>query len=177
MMKHLPILLIILSLTSCYTSKKATKDIVKAQTSYPSVVAKACLSYYPTKDSIAYVEKFLPGKTDTVENYIDVECPPSLLDTVKVPYIVRAKCPPSIIRVDTVVNETFNYYEDTRKITVFIDSLVVLKEKNTKLEVERKLYKQRSFNYLRILIITALAIILYILFKMQTYDNIKTMLR
>jgi cell fate (sporulation/competence/biofilm development) regulator YmcA (YheA/YmcA/DUF963 family) len=49
---------LLLILTGCYTSKKAEKDINKAQLSYPEIVAKKCSEIYPCKIEPVRIDSF-----------------------------------------------------------------------------------------------------------------------
>ena len=107
-------LILIFLLSSCYSSKRAVQDIVKAQSAYPDKVAEACSNYYPTKDSVIRETEYIKGETDTLINYVELDC-----DTVtEVKYknrIIRVKQPVKT-RVDTFIKKVFKSIERTDKL-------------------------------------------------------------
>jgi hypothetical protein len=115
---------------SCYTAKKATKEVVKAQTIFPKVVRNACANYYPGTDSVSREIIYSPGRVDTFDNYVEVDCGNYFIDSVlihdTIPKIVRAKCPPSTVRVDTFFDRNYHTITDDAKTEVFRDSIINL---------------------------------------------------
>lgn len=64
-------------LSSCYTAKKAEKQLDKAIAEYPAMAAEK------TRDRFPCITTAETVRTDTVYELIDVECPPSGIDTFK----------------------------------------------------------------------------------------------
>lgn len=63
-------------LSSCYTAKKAEKQLDKAIAEYPAMAAEK------TRDRFPCITTAETVRTDTVYELIDVECPPSDFKTV-----------------------------------------------------------------------------------------------
>jgi hypothetical protein len=121
------ILLLSLILAGCYTAKKATKQIAKAQAIHPEVVAGACISYYPTKDSIVERKIYLPGKVVTLPGKtITINCDSIVAAAKSTPSnstLVSSKsvsvpCPPSTHQVDTFYAFKEKYQESSAKLKV-----------------------------------------------------------
>lgn len=106
------------ALTGCYTQKKATEQVEKANDKFPAIVAKLARDKYPCKDLL---------KPDTTTIYqdsiilVEIECP---------------ELPTEVIRVDTVNNvitrtvrvpvnmpvqirTVTKWYEDSAKLKLF----------------------------------------------------------
>lgn len=60
------ILIVLMLLSSCYTTNKAKQQVSKAHALKPEVTAELCGSFYPIKDSISYKFEFIQGKSDTL---------------------------------------------------------------------------------------------------------------
>ena len=116
-MKNLfPILLILLS--SCYTEKRARIHVNKAHSVHPVVVAEACASLYPVKDSIVIKKEYIQGKSDTLLQFVEVNCDSVIHDTIPGnDRIIRMPCPPSIKRVDTFIDHQYHTVENTAKVS------------------------------------------------------------
>lgn len=113
-MRNFQIILSLLAttlLTSCYSEKQASRQLVKAQTNYSGVVAKYCSQLYPVKernrDSIVYLvgkdEVFLSRPIDRNE---------IVASTIKIPHSSKEY----IYRVDTVMVFKDKVIEDVAKI-------------------------------------------------------------
>lgn len=98
--------------SGCYSEKRATRQVVRAQATYPSVVAGNCGEWYPPLESTKEVVKYKPGiPVVGPTKYVTVDCDsvveankgkgtanqgtPSKRNTVTIP------CPPDTTRVDT----------------------------------------------------------------------------
>lgn len=111
-------LLAILLLSSCYTAKVATKRISKANALQPAATAAACAIYYPTKDSVRVIQKTLPGRVDTVKNYVTIDCDKVIKDKILIHdttpgAIITVPCPPSTHAVDTFIDHQYHTVENT----------------------------------------------------------------
>lgn len=105
-------LLILILLSSCYTDKKATKQVVKAHAFKPEITANLCNSFYPVKDSIIRETNFIQGKTDTV-TFLSVD---TIHDTTNgVVYLDRINYK-TIRKTDTVIKTHIQYRESTSKV-------------------------------------------------------------
>lgn len=94
----------LVSLTSCYTPKRAGKDLAKVGVLYPQLLASYCeISYRPLQESYDSIY-YLKGAelfTDTIYSYIDCD---TVSDKDVVPHnIVSVPCPVGIKVTDTVV--------------------------------------------------------------------------
>lgn len=63
-------------LFSCYTPKKAKKDLDKAYTHHPNEVAKFASDKYPCKDGVIEIVH------DTSYDFIEIACPDAFIDTI-----------------------------------------------------------------------------------------------
>lgn len=105
-------LLILILLSSCYTDKKATKQVVKAHAIKPKITANLCNSFYPIKDSIIKETNFIQGKTDTV-TFLSFD---TIHDTLNgVVYLDRVNYK-TIRKTDTVIKTHIQYKESTSKV-------------------------------------------------------------
>lgn len=98
-MKYTCIALLLL-LSSCYTPKKAERQMLKAKAHYPEMVAGNCADWYPPVDSIDTKIVYKPGaplppRIDTVT----VDC-----DSAK--GIVKLPCPPCQQKAPDTVETT-----------------------------------------------------------------------
>lgn len=103
-------LLILMILSSCYTDRKATKQVVKAHAIKPKITANLCNSFYPVKDSIVKESIFIEGKHDTITNLVT--------DTLinKDTTIIINNVYKYINRTDTLFKTHIQYKESTSKL-------------------------------------------------------------
>lgn len=132
-------IVLLLILSSCYTDRKATKQVIKAHAIKPSITANLCSSFYPVKDSIIKETKFIEGKKDTVTNLVT----DTLInnDTVKIINTVYRY----INRTDTVNKTHIQYRESTSKLkdlSYKLTDLKLLKSANN--EKIKQLKKSRN---------------------------------
>lgn len=100
-MKILLTVLAIALLASCYTERKASRQVVKAQADYPGLVGGLCSDFYPPIESIKEKIVHLPGEVQIIPgNTVTIDC-----DTVRGQSIVRVPCPPSTRQVDTLYRD------------------------------------------------------------------------
>lgn len=96
---------LLVSLASCYTAKKAGKDLARVGVLYPQLLARCCeVSYRPLQESYDSIY-YLKGTeifNDTIYSYIDCD---TVSDKDVVPHnnIVSVPCPVAIKVTDTVV--------------------------------------------------------------------------
>ncbi|MEZ5016975.1 MAG: hypothetical protein R2800_07970 [Flavipsychrobacter sp.] len=98
------VLCISMMLLGCYSQRTATRQLLKVQTYYPSVLSQLCSDLYPplvfTKDSITY----LKGDMEQEVVFVEVDCDSILKARIgKIVEPVKIPCPPSVYRVDTLV--------------------------------------------------------------------------
>lgn len=103
----------LLLMSSCYGPKKARKQVVRAQATYPAVLAQICADTYPVRVVDSTRTEYLPGQIVTKIDTVEADCPPDANGEVKT---VRIPCPPSTNRVDTFVSVQFRQVENTAKI-------------------------------------------------------------
>lgn len=73
-MKLLPIALLLL-VSSCYTPRKAERQVIKAKAHYPEMIAGACADWYPSLDSTGTSTEIKPGvELPPVINQVQVNC-------------------------------------------------------------------------------------------------------
>lgn len=162
------ILLILLFFCSCYNSKKAAKQIDKANDKYPELVAELARDKYPCtdlltpdttviyKDSLVFVDVECPEvipaevviKTDTVNNIIT--------RTVRVP-----------VHLPIQIRTINKWYEDSAKLKLLTITLNKANTANVKLNevnvsLSDKVAAKSKENWLwRIIALVLLAILLY----------------
>ena len=138
------LLIVLILFSSCYTQKKAKKDIYKIKGNYPKLLDKYCADEFRSdrKDSI------IKGDTVTITDTLFdsdtffVDCPPNALKVVKVP------CPPSktikeySLRVDTLYRE---FPESLAKIKHLTNENEELKKENANLNKEVATLKKKLF--------------------------------
>lgn len=113
-MKKLILLLIIISFASCYTAKKAQKQIVRAHITFPEISVNFCENTFPTKDSVVEITKIIKGKDivkyDTIK---EIDCDSVVSDVdANNKILIRYK---NIYRTDTITKEKLVYQENTAK--------------------------------------------------------------
>lgn len=113
MIKYLLIILPIVILSGCYSANKAGKQMAKAYAFHPAVAADNCGLWFPIKEKEVTKVEYKQGKTDTINNYVIVDC-----DTVTntVTKVVKVKCPPSTHTVDTFIKEVVLVKENTANL-------------------------------------------------------------
>lgn len=147
-MKNIFIITISLVLSSCYTTDKANRRMIKIHTHYPEILAAFCAQTYPpieyVRDSIVY----RAGKE--IISYAYIDC-----DTVRGTKATKFKIPcPGNTRVDTV----WHYKE---KQAVNKAAIAVLENKLT--DALHKNAVLRNTN--KILLCVTAVLALYFLFK------------
>lgn len=128
--------LIISCFTGCYTQKKATDQVNKANDKYPDVVAKLARDKYPCTDLL---------KPDTAILYRDttvyIECPDSIPSTFEVirrdtvnNTVVRTVRVPVTLPVKTVYID--RWYEDSAKLKLMVSQVASIQKENEKLQAK-----------------------------------------
>lgn len=141
-MKHYLLLLLCISLASCYTSRKAGHQVAHAQSRHPLEVAKACALFYPVKeyDSIRTIVKegeTIPGPVQ----YVTIDCDSVIRSNSRQTSNastgagsgnnsgfqsnrnqIRIECPPATHKVDTIFTEHYKQVENTAALYVARDS-------------------------------------------------------
>jgi hypothetical protein len=116
-MKQFIKLLLLLSITGCYTAKKADRDINKAYDKYPAVVDKFCQTRFPcitvASDTI--------NLSDTSYSYLP--------------------CPEVPILIDTIINDSI------QKIKIYVPKKVISKIVVTKIIEKRIKDSAEIFSY------------------------------
>ena len=180
--KLLAAIFVVMCLSSCYSAKKATKQVISAQTSYPNVVRNACALYYPSKDSLVREISYLKGKTDTFKSKpIIIDCDSVVaVNKAVTPKTDKKKkknnnsvvvwCPPSTNTVDTFRDYSHNYYEDTKKVGILTDSIFELNNLIIEQNLYNKIVKEKLNKRNEVLI--AMTIILALVF-LSTFIKIK----
>lgn len=152
-------------LSSCYTSRVARKQVIKAQTNHPDIVASACALYYPPKDSQVISTQYIQGATDTLLQYVEVECP-NLHDTIPGPVQkIKVPCPPSTHRVDTFIDHQYHYQENTAEVESLRSRILDYEAGTASLETQVST-KEKTIRYLGgLLAAFALSWIVYFLIR------------
>ena len=111
MKKVINLLMIVLMFSSCYTPKKALKQVVKAYINYPELMPDFCAKTFPTKDSTIVETKFIKGKEIIKTETITIDCDSVVNDADKTnKVLIKYK---DILRVDTVFVHKTKTLRDT----------------------------------------------------------------
>lgn len=115
-MKVIISLLVVVFFASCYTQHKAAEQMDKAHSRYEVIAAQRCANWYPIKiDSVQGETVYLPGQpiiTPGETKFVNcdsIKKDPGNTNTSK----VRVDCPPSQLRVDTVLKPYYITKENT----------------------------------------------------------------
>lgn len=140
-------ILAVLLLSSCYTSKVAKKQVIKAQTNHPAIVASACALYYPPKDSQVINTQYIQGATDTFLQYVEIECPATNDTTPGAVQKIKVPCPPSTHRVDTFFDHQYHYQENTAEVESLRSRILDYEAGTASLETKLST-KEKTIRYL-----------------------------
>jgi hypothetical protein len=123
---------------SCYTQRKAQKQVVKAQTHYPSLVANDCLLWYPIKSSTNTITKIVQGETQTDT----ITCIEQKLDTLLITkHITHFRTDTIAIKVTDTVESTSALFAATAENDILKSELSKQKEKEGKIIGEKNIYR------------------------------------
>lgn len=164
-MKRIQLILFsILLLSSCYTEKKATFQITKAQSNYSIVVAEKCALWYPVKPYDSVFIRYIKGETEYYFDTLRVDCDSVLTNIVKSigskPNVVIKAVKVPKLRVDTFYDHQYHTVENTAK-TEFLQSII--STTNNSLEVAKSNYvseKENRFFWMKLAIILCCYLVL-----------------
>ena len=133
-MKYL-LLILIPALTGCYTQKKATEQVNKANDKFPAVVAKLARDKYPCKDLL---------KPDTTTIYqdsiilVEIECPDVPTEVIRVDTVNNVITRTVRVPVNMPVQTRYitKWYQDSAQVYLLNRDLEAAKFANTKLADE-----------------------------------------
>jgi hypothetical protein len=122
-MKNILRLLVVLHcavlFASCYTPRKAQRQILRAQTVHPEIMAANCASFYPIRRFDSTITRYVQGQPVHDTSWVTVDCD-SVLKADLTPTksglnksLVRIPCPPAMHRVDTFLSENWSVQENT----------------------------------------------------------------
>ncbi len=128
-------LLIILLFTGCYTQKKATDQVNKANDKFPAIVAKLARDKYPCKDLL---------KPDTTTIYqdsiilVEIECPDVPTEVIRVDTVnnVITRTVRVPVNMPVQVKYITKWYQDSAQMYLLTKDLEHAKFANTKLADE-----------------------------------------
>ena len=160
------IVLAMMLLSSCYTQKKAKRDINKVRVNYPELLDRFCADEFKSDRKDSIIKGDTVKITDTFFNLdtFFVDCPPNAGKAVKMP------CPPNktikeySLRVDTLYRE---FPESLAKIKHLTNENVKFRDGNAKLQEDKIVLKNKVADLRKKLIKSGAAIgglILLILF-------------
>lgn len=138
MRRLLQSLTIIAVISGCYTEKKATNDIKKADEKHPKVVTDYLAKHYPCKSNVTEVVH------DTSYDFIEISCPDvpinnnsTGLDTVYIPIHGKPKTieviKNKIVRIPSETITITKLVKDSAEISSYKLKLADLQAKNEKL--------------------------------------------
>lgn len=111
-----------LTLSACYTERKATKQVGKAAAVYPGVLSRICALTFPVKSSSTTLKEYVQGETVYDTDTVWRDCPSRDGDTV----VIRVPCPPQKTRVDTFRMVQIDSIESTAALYAARDSMAKL---------------------------------------------------
>ena len=128
-------ILIILLFTGCYTQKKATEQVEKANDKFPAVVAKLARDKYPCKDLLK------PDTTIVYEDSIilvEIECPDVPTEVIRVDTVNNVITRTVRVPVNMPVQTRYitKWYQDSAAMYLLTKDLETAKFANTKLSDE-----------------------------------------
>jgi hypothetical protein len=121
-----------LLIASCYTERKATKQVANAQAVYPAVVSSACARFYPPQNSTETKTEYVKGdtvretKTETIYDtltktyYTTTTVNNYIHDTA---FITRNTVTVNTAAVDSMGRYVEAVKEDSSKLRARIESL------------------------------------------------------
>lgn len=124
MKQILQLLLISTLFVSCYTQKKATLQVTKAQSNYPTMVAGKCALWYPPKIHDSIRTEYVQGETEYYFDTVRVDCD-SLVnisrnnDNIAIPKIVYKYIKVYKPRVDTIFDHEYHTIENTAEVEMY----------------------------------------------------------
>lgn len=147
-MKTIVIILSTLMLASCYTQKKAEKQVVKAKVNYPALYAKYCA---PPTEKVTIEKEYIKGKDSIIDNTVYINCDSvansnkekpkqEQTDTKKVPVNV-----PCSSRVDTFREVKEVKVIDNNALLVCTDALEKVTKENIILEQSNRRLANQSY--------------------------------
>lgn len=108
-------MIIVLMFTSCYTAKKAQRQVLRANLEFPLVTTDFCSTNYPVKESVKETIKIIQGKDIVKVDTVTVDCD-SVVSDDKIDNKVLIKWK-TIYRTDTIIKTKIVYQENTAKVT------------------------------------------------------------
>lgn len=122
--------------SSCYTSQKAQRQVLRANLEFPLVTTDFCSTNYPVKESVKETIKIIQGKDIVKIDTVTVDCD-SVVSDDKIDNKVLIKWK-TIYRTDTVFKEVIITQEDkalTKNLNIQLDILnKSIIEKDDKIE-------------------------------------------
>lgn len=136
-------LLIILLFTGCYTQKKATEQVEKANDKFPAVVAKLARDKYPCTDLL---------KPDTTTIYqdsiilVEIECPDVPTEVIRVDTVNNVITRTVRVPVNMPVQTRYitKWYQDSAQVYLLNRDLEAAKFANTKLADENVILSKKA---------------------------------
>lgn len=128
MKQILQLLLISTLFASCYTQKKATLQVTKAQGNYPTMVAGKCALWYPPKIYDSVRTEYIQGETEYYIDTIKVDCDSVVnisrnSDNLSIPKIVYKYIKVYKPRVDTIFDHQYHTIENTARLEMLVGRL------------------------------------------------------
>ncbi len=106
---------LVLMVGACNTLRLDSKRIDKAQGRNPSELRNKCILYYPTKDSSYKEIIYKEGKTDTILDYVEINCD-TIFPTKVINKLVKVPITKYIKHNDTLIDHQYIVQVDTREI-------------------------------------------------------------
>lgn len=104
-MRNFLLLFAIVSLSGCYTQKKAGNQMVKAHVEYPVLTSFYCNQWYPIRWYDSTRIEYIRGEVDYIHDTVTVDCDSALKEAKSTGNVgkIKVPCPPCPVRVDTIV--------------------------------------------------------------------------
>jgi hypothetical protein len=164
-------LILLLLITGCYTAKKAEQQTNKALLNYPVVVAKVA------RDAFPCITKASDTVTRIEYEYIDVDCPDSIIKTELIPGDTVIRITTKTVRVQVPAKTIYitKNIEDSAKIKLLVFNIeakdkVILNQYNQIVKKDKKITaKNKELWIYRSLL---LLLVLYLCFRL--YKSLTT---
>lgn len=143
-MKNIIIILILL-LTSCISTKYDNKKLSNIDRRHPQLLAEKCNDKFKSTDSVKEIVKYIQGepiiKNSVVRVNIDslIKTLPPKIITDTDTFFMNIVCPPSIIRIDTI-------HSDKTITSTYAANVYILEKKQDSLHLEVINAKSREIN-------------------------------
>lgn len=138
--KVISILIILIIFSSCYTAKKAQRQVQRANLEFPLVTTDFCAITFPIKEKLVEKIKFIKGEAIIKTDTLTIDCDSVVADKNKDnKVLIKYR---NIYQTDTIVKTITIEKENTARITnlqIQIEDLTLIKKQNEKTIKEKSI--------------------------------------